>query len=99
MLMAYTFEIKYSKSDKTLREVYYYVKNGWPERLQSERPAIKPFFNRRNNLTLFNNLVCLETNYIRIVIPNALRNQALKMLHDGHWGVVKIQQLARQYIW
>lgn len=33
------------------------------------------------------------------MIPDALKQQTLKLLHDGHWGVVKMKQLARQHIW
>ncbi|XP_036322108.1 uncharacterized protein LOC118736115 [Rhagoletis pomonella] len=35
----------------------------------------------------------------QVVIPIALRKRILQLLHDGHWGVVKMKQLARSYCW
>ncbi|XP_036347641.1 uncharacterized protein K02A2.6-like [Rhagoletis pomonella] len=35
----------------------------------------------------------------RVVIPISLRKRILQLLHDGHWGVVKMKQLARSYCW
>ena len=60
---------------------------------------LKPFFDRRGNLTIYNNLLCLETEYIRVIIPDALKQQMLNLLHNGHWGVVRMKQLARRKIW
>lgn len=87
------------KNDKTLRAVYYYVKNGWPDRLSQEQIHLKPFFIRRHNLAIYNDLLCIETDYIRVIIPEVLKKHMLNLLHDGHWGVVKMKQLARQNVW
>lgn len=35
----------------------------------------------------------------RVVIPKALRPQILQELHSGHFGVVKMKNLARGYCW
>ncbi|KAL7723904.1 hypothetical protein ACLKA6_014498 [Drosophila palustris] len=32
-------------------------------------------------------------------MPQKLRKKILKLLHDGHWGIVRMKQLARQHVW
>lgn len=36
---------------------------------------------------------------VRIVIPKSLHNKILKELHSGHFGTVKMKNLARRYCW
>lgn len=35
----------------------------------------------------------------RLVIPSILRNEVLAKLHEGHQGVVKCRERARQSVW
>lgn len=35
----------------------------------------------------------------RLVIPSAMRNDVLAKLHEGHQGVVKCKEPARQSVW
>ena len=35
----------------------------------------------------------------RIVIPNALRDRAISIAHEGHQGLVKMKQLLREKVW
>ncbi|XP_046802727.1 uncharacterized protein K02A2.6-like [Lucilia cuprina] len=89
----------HASKDKILREVRHFMEKGWPDHLTSEYSHLNPFFNRKNSLTIYNDLVCLQTEFIRVVIPDTLKQKTLELLHDGHWGVVKMKQLARQHIW
>ena len=34
-----------------------------------------------------------------VVIPNKPQDRVLEELHDGHMGVVKMNALARSYVW
>ena len=36
---------------------------------------------------------------IRVVIPLKFRNLVLNMLHEGHFGMVKMKMLARSHVW
>ncbi|XP_037942535.1 uncharacterized protein K02A2.6-like [Teleopsis dalmanni] len=40
-----------------------------------------------------------RTDVTRVVVPKSLHQSVLKLLHEGHWGVVKMKQLARQHCW
>lgn len=90
---------KQTENDPVLRLVRRYVEKSWPDKLKSQHLHIKPYFNRRESLTIQNDLLCLQTDFVRVVIPDALKQQTLKLLHDGHWGVVRMKQLARQHVW
>ena len=35
----------------------------------------------------------------RVVIPSCLRNEVLRLLHEGHWGATRRKQMARRYVW
>ncbi|XP_036343328.1 uncharacterized protein K02A2.6-like [Rhagoletis pomonella] len=46
---------------------------------------------------LKSDVLLLHTEHTRVVIPSALRNKVLAMLHEGHWG--KSRMKARRYVW
>ncbi|XP_037930536.1 uncharacterized protein K02A2.6-like, partial [Teleopsis dalmanni] len=90
---------QHAKNDPILRRVYFLVTNGWPEKLMPQDADLRSFFNHRFALILNNDLLCLQTEYNRVVIPASLKQKILKLLHDGHWGVSRMKQLARQHVW
>ena len=83
-----------SSKDPLLSKIYGYVMFGWPSHVNVE--SEKPYFNRKDNLHVDHG--CLIWGY-RIVIPGSLRETILKEIHDGHSGVVKMKQIARNYVW
>ncbi|XP_043064398.1 uncharacterized protein K02A2.6-like [Drosophila ficusphila] len=85
--------------DELLKQVLQYVSVGWPEKLQPGNEALLPYFNRKLALTINKKLLCLHTDANRVVIPASLRAHILKLLHEGHWGIVRMKQLARQHVW
>ena len=72
-----------------------YCKTGWPEkpRLFGE---LKLFHSVASELSVENGLL-LRGN--RLVIPAALRKDILNRLHEGHQGIVKCRERARQAVW
>jgi len=85
--------------DATLQTVSKWIQQGWPK----EKPKdieLQQFWNQQESLTLHDNIVLLqrETNS-RVVVPKALQPTVLETLHSSHWGVVKVKQLARRYVW
>lgn len=83
-----------SKKDQILNKVIGYVMFGWPHTSVIEEE--KAYFNRKDNLHLEHG--CLIWGY-RIIIPTTLREVILKEIHGGHPGVVKMKQIARNYVW
>ena len=49
------------------------------------------FFDYRESLTIIDGMVMKEK---RIVIPESLRNDALKVLHKSHMGIVETKECA-----
>ncbi|XP_045778211.1 uncharacterized protein K02A2.6-like [Maniola jurtina] len=80
--------------DPLLSKVYGYVMFGWPNKAISEPE--KPYFNRKDNIHIDQG--CLIWGY-RMIIPKILRERVLKEIHDGHPGIVKMKQIARNYVY
>ncbi|XP_053968274.1 uncharacterized protein K02A2.6-like [Anastrepha ludens] len=90
---------KSTNSDKILRRVKEYIQKGWPHKLCPNDQDLRPYFNRKLSLITQNDLILLQSDVTRVTIPYSLRDQVLRQLHVGHWGVVKMKQLARQHCW
>lgn len=84
------------KNDETLSKVRHHVEHGWPHYLSSTDTLLKPYFERRNLLTL-NKDILMSGN--KIVIPLCQRNKFLQKVHQGHLGISKCQDRARQAVW
>ena len=85
---------KATRSDPILSRVLEYALTGWPTEVTSE--AIKPYFNKRNEITVEEN--CLLWG-MRVVIPRPLQARVLDELHEGHPGIVRMKALARAHVW
>ncbi|XP_060800357.1 uncharacterized protein K02A2.6-like [Amyelois transitella] len=82
------------RRDKILCKIYGYIMSGWPMEITEEQE--KPYFYRRENLYIEHG--CVLWGY-RVVIPSSLRSQVLEEIHTGHMGVVRMKQVARNYVW
>lgn len=83
-------------TDPELATIINLCKNGWPERKKSLPDNIRPYFPIKNELHVLNGLV-LKNN--SIVVPISMRNDTLKLLHEGHQGVKSCQNLARNSVY
>lgn len=83
-----------TRKDTMLNKIIGYVKFGWPEKVGNDDEKI--YFAKKDNLFLEHG--CLVWGY-RMVIPVSLRPHVLEELHSGHLGVVKMKQVARNYLW
>ena len=82
--------------DATLSKVKRFTKFGWPTQLESHDDLLKPFFNRRHELSLEDNVLLWGN---RVVIPPCSQCRVLDLLHSTHIGVSRMKSLARQYVW
>ena len=82
-----------TKKDPVLSKVLDFTKNGWPEK---PPPELQPYHTRRLELSHEDGILLWDT---RVVIPESLRDILLKDLHAEHFGIVKMKQLARKYLW
>ena len=86
--------VKESKLDPIIAQVMHYVREGWPQRIDSEE--IKIFKKMSDSLCVENGCLFLGA---RIVIPAKLRMGVLDLIHVGHSGMQKMKQLARSVVY
>ena len=75
---------KATLSDKSMDLLKSAIMNGFGKSQHSMEPSIRNYFNSHEHLWIENGVVMFKN---RIVIPSALRYQALKALHSAHQGV------------
>ena len=85
---------EWTSKDKTLSQVKRFILIGWPENLKDKE--LKPFFTRRDELSLLDGCVLWGT---RVIVPPQGRKAILNELHETHPGASRMKTLARAYIW
>ncbi|UYV69879.1 K02A2.6-like [Cordylochernes scorpioides] len=83
-----------SFKDSILKIVYQNTLYGWKDK--PSNTELLSFYLRREELTVEQGILLLGT---RVVIPMKFRAKIKAELHQGHLGVVKIENLARNFIW
>ncbi|XP_037931459.1 uncharacterized protein K02A2.6-like [Teleopsis dalmanni] len=89
----------HTKRDETLMKVHRFIQQGWPISVGPQQADILPYFQRNTALVIIDNIICLQGYSNRAIIPKKLRQRVLKLLHESHWGIVRMKQLARRYCW
>lgn len=84
---------KKTEEDSLLKEIRSCVMHGW--RNGAIPRAHKNFFAKSNALSVEQGCVLFGS---RLVMPKSLYESALSLLHSNHMGIVKMKQLARQYL-
>jgi transposase InsO family protein len=87
---------KFTHTDPVLSKVRKFVRSGWPDRLVTGQEVLKPFYEKRHELTVEYGCVLWAA---RVVVPSKLRADVLDMLHVSHQGMVAVKALARSYVW
>ena len=73
-----------------------YTQSGWPETLDAQDTDLKPFHNRRSELSLEDNVLLWG---IHVVIPSCFQPRVIEVLHSTHIGISCMKSLAQQYVW
>ncbi|XP_064468672.1 uncharacterized protein K02A2.6-like [Ornithodoros turicata] len=72
-----------------------YLQQGWPDKALVDS-SCKNYWQERFNLSLDDGLLMKES---RILIPVAMRREILDKIHEGHAGITKCMERARQTVW
>ena len=86
---------KAQRDDPACSLISQYCRDGWPGK-KSIDTIMKPFWEARGNLTFGDGLLLFDN---RIVIPESLREETLKKLHEGHQGITRCRLRARVSVW
>ncbi|KAJ8375234.1 hypothetical protein SKAU_G00058140 [Synaphobranchus kaupii] len=82
-------------TDGVCSKVMRMCQDGWPESSSCEG-VLRLYWAERAFLTVHDSLLLKG---MRLVIPAALRSDVLSKLHEGHQGVAKCRERARQSVW
>ena len=82
--------------DAVLSQVMANMERGWPSNVTSLPKELHTFFEKRADLSVEEDVLLWRR---RLVIPTALKESMLQMLHEGHPGVCAMRELARFYAW
>jgi hypothetical protein len=81
-----------TSKDNVLKIVKSFVEQGWPKDKKKIQDNVKHYFKIRNDLALEDGILFLND---KLVVPNELRMQMLKLLHESHLGIEKTRRRAR----
>ncbi|KMQ87799.1 hypothetical protein RF55_12828 [Lasius niger] len=70
-----------------------FVNNTWPSQMEEN---LKPFYTRKNEL---NTDQCILMWGYRVVLPEKIKSTMLNQIHENHFEITKLKQLARSYFW
>lgn len=85
-----------TRSDPVLRQLMQQIPRRWPRRRRDCPGELQPFFHCREELTLVGDLVVRGQ---RVVVPAELRPRMVALAHEGHQGIVRSKQRARDLYW
>ena len=85
-----------TEQDPILQRLIKVIINGWPRSENNVHSDIRPFFKVRDELTVNEGVVRRGT---RVVIPQSLQEEYVKVIHMGHPGAESTKRRARETIY
>ncbi|XP_036341596.1 uncharacterized protein K02A2.6-like [Rhagoletis pomonella] len=85
-----------AKTDTIFQKLLYFTKNGWPANKKRIDKELMPYYQVKDELVEIDGLL-LKNN--RVVVPKNLRPKILYYLHEGHMGIQRCQNLARNSVY
>ena len=86
----------WTRRDSVLSRILQYIMSGWPDSLDPSDSSLKPFLNRKLELSVQDNVILWGN---RVVIPSPARTALLQELHACHPGIARMKTLARMFVW
>lgn len=83
-------------ADCKLQSVFKHVRRGWPEYSGNVSQKVRAYMKVKNELSEVDGLLICGS---RIIIPQSLRADILKRIHDGHQGLTKCRDRAKSSVW
>ncbi|XP_054283614.1 uncharacterized protein K02A2.6-like [Macrosteles quadrilineatus] len=93
-IMSYDLLKQNSFTDKAIKMAKNFVlRNTWPPVVPE---MLKSYKQRKDELSVEDDILLW---FGRIVVPECMRTDVLKILHTGHPGIVSMRSVARHYVW
>ena len=87
--------IEVQEQDEVSKQLRQYCYEGWPEKHLLPSP-IRPYWSEWGQITVVQNVLLLRS---RILIPSSMRLEVLDKIHEGHQGISKCRERAKQAVW
>ena len=81
----------WTRRDSVLSRILQYIMSGWPDSLDPSDSSLKPFLNRKLELSVQDNVILWGN---RVVIPSPARTAILQELHACHPGIAPDEDLS-----
>lgn len=82
--------------DKTLTTVLRFTKLGYTDDFDADDNGLKPFYQIKDELSCEDGVLLRG---VWVVIPKAVQDVTLSILHSNHLGITKMNSLAQSFIW
>ena len=87
---------RHTLQDPVMQKVAHFITNGWPAKLKSVPPEVRPYFTIRDELIVDNGIILKD---LRVVVPQTLRKEYEQQLHKGHSGADATKRRARDTVY
>ena len=81
--------------DPVLQKLRQVVLNQWPDTRAEVHTDVRPYWNYREEIEHQDDLLYRSE---RLIVPASLRSYMLKLIHQGHLGMVKCKSRAREVL-
>ena len=82
---------EHTASDEDFKLLKMYVMHGWPSAQQDCVEQLRSYFTFKEEISFIDGLLFKGN---RLIVPKALRNKTLQVLHRSHMGIIKTQERA-----
>ena len=82
-------------TDPELQALSRLIFEGWPEKQNQIQETLRAYWSYRDELTIEDGIIMKNH---RFIVPKALKTKYLECIHEGHLGVTKCLQCAREYL-
>lgn len=82
--------------DNTLQQLKIYCLNDWPSSKNQCHDTVKPYYSLRDEISVNRNILFLGS---RVIVPSTLRKMMTDNVHEGHFGIEKCINLAKQVLY
>ena len=86
---------QHQRNDKACQQITEFCQSGWPDK-KSLSVTVRPYFPIAAEFSVEGGLLMRGS---RIVIPPTLHKELLDKIHEGHQGITKCRERARQSVW
>ena len=83
---------EHTASDEDFKLLKMYVMHGWPSAQQDCVEQLRSYFTFKEEISFTDGLLFKGN---RLIVPKALKNKTLEVLHRSHMGITKTQERAR----